>query len=319
MGVGERLRRFLADLWLLLNLRRQVAWNTFRARKPASQALLAAGTLLFVVTIGGSATLAGYGIGAALRRFPNLQVQALLPGLALTGVAIMVLFSSFGVALSSLFLSSDLELLMAAPVDRRAVFASKILDGLGTYYLLVGVAAVPALVAYGLGLRYGPFYYLLAVVAILGTPLLPAGLGALLVMLVARFAPARRVREVLGLAAALVGMSCSLLGQLPRLWLGRLGPRGDEPDLAGFLDRIERLQGLPIPSLVAGRGLAAAGEGDWAGAAGGLAGFLLLSFGAFAGCVLLAERLYATGWVRMASSGTARRSRERVARDAARA
>ena len=83
---------------------------------------------------------------------------------------------------------------------------------------LVLVTAVPALVTYGFGLGYGPLYYVLAVIAVLGTPLLPAGIGALLVLLVARFAPARRVREVLGLVGALFGISCSLIGQTSRVW-----------------------------------------------------------------------------------------------------
>lgn len=309
---------FFADLWLLLGLRWQIAWNQFRSRKPVSQIVYAVGGLWLAIVAGGVSATIGFGAGAALRYFPRLGLEPLLPGLILTVVALLVLFSSFGVALGSLFLSSDLDLLMSAPVDGRAVFASKILDGLVAYYALTIVTAVPALVTYGLGLRYGPLYYGLAIVAVLSTPLLPAGIGALLVLLVARFAPARRVREVLGLVAALAGISCSLVSQTSRVWTQSLVAADGAIDPGTVLAQLQRLQRAPIPSLVAGRGLAAAGAGDWSLALGDIAGGLLLTIGPFVGCVLLAERLYATGWVRMQSSGVARRSKERVARDAAR-
>ncbi|MGH2353420.1 MAG: putative ABC transporter permease subunit [Chloroflexota bacterium] len=306
----------LADTWLLLTLRWQVAWNGFRSRRLPAKVGIALGTLALVVVAGGGAVSLGWGLGGLLRRFPQWQLEGVLPGLILTAISLILLVSSFGVALGSLFLANDLELLMSAPVDRRAVFVSKILDGLGWYYAIVAVTAVPALIAYGIGLHYGPLYYLLAVIAVLGAPLLPAGLGALLVMLVARFAPARRVREALGLLAALVGISCSIVGQTERLWSQQW--RNANVDPQALLRDLQAFASLPIPSLVAGRGLAAAGTGNWPVALGSVAGFLLLTFGFFAGCIWLADAMYATGWVRMQSSGSARRGAARAAREAAR-
>lgn len=308
-------QRFSSDLWLLLRLRWQVMWNTFRGNKWWGQLLRVVGLLWAAGWAGFLAGLIGFGVGSVLRRFPNEGLEPLLPGLILTAVALIVLISSFGVALGSLFFSNDLETLMTAPVDRRAVFTSKILDGLGAYYAIVLVTAIPALVTYGFGLHYGPVYYVLAVIAVLGTPLFPAGVGALLTMLVARFAPARRVREVLGLVGALIGISCSLIGQTTRIWSARLGEAGNDPQI--LLERLRQFAAIPLPSFVAGRGLAAAGTGHWLLAISELTGFLLLTFGSFALCVLAADRLYAAGWVRMQSSGAASRSRARVARDAA--
>jgi len=311
------MRRYRSDLWLLLGLRWTLSWNTFRGRKRWQQALQVLGTLWVGGWLGFVSGLAGFGIGALLRRFPEAPLEALLPGLILTAVAAIILISSFAIALGALFLTSDLETLMAAPVSRRALFTAKILDGLVTYYAITIVAAIPALVTYGLVLRYGPLYYVLAIIAVVGTPLLPAGVGALLTMLVARFAPARRVREVLGLVGALVGVSFSLVGQTSRLWTQRLFAAGQDPQ--ELLGHLRQLVAIPLPSIVAGRGLAAAGAGNWALAGAELVGFLALTFGLFAGCVIVAERLYATGWARMQGAGSANRSRAQVARDAANA
>lgn len=311
------MHRFFSDLWLLLGLRWTLIWNTFRGRKWWQQALQVLGLLWLVGWLGLGSVLAGFGVGGLLRRFPDTPLESLLPGLILTTVAAIILLSSFAVALGALFLTGDLETLMTAPVSRRALFTAKILDGLVTYYGLTLIAAVPALITYGLALRYGPLYYVLAVIAVMGTPLLPAGVGALLTMLVARFAPARRVREVLGLFGALLGIGFSVLGQTSRLWTQRLFVAGQDPQ--DILASWRQIAALPLPSLVAGRGLAAAGAGQWLLATTELTGFLVLTFGLFAGCVVVADRLYATGWARLQGAGSATRSRARVARDAAHA
>ena len=212
----------IQDLILLVGLQFQTSWNRFWRMKLGRKLLnifvfgLLGVSLIFV------SGAVGLGSGTLLQRYPELQLESLLPGLILTAIALLLLVSSFGLALGSLFFSRDLDLLMSAPVSRRAVFISKILNGFTTYYLLVFVLAFPALVTYGIGLHYGPFYYILMLIAVLGTPLLPAGLGALLVLLVARVAPVRRVREVLGLVAALFGTSCALIGNTASYWTRQL-------------------------------------------------------------------------------------------------
>ncbi|MFN8535743.1 MAG: hypothetical protein U0556_19575 [Dehalococcoidia bacterium] len=306
----------IADLWLLLVLRWQVGWNRFVRRRTLAKLALAAGALVIAVGGGGTFGFLGYGVGRLLWRFPDPALEALIPGLILTAVAILLLLTSIGSELGSLFFAGDLELLMAAPVDRKAVFISKIADGLGTTYFLMLATAGSALAAYGVALGYGPLYFLFALLALLGTPLLPAGLGSVAVMIVARVAPVRRVREVLGLTAGLLGVTCSLLGQTSRVWAQQLGIGSGEP--SALLTWAHQAAALPIPSFIAGRGLASAGAGDLLGAIGGLSGFWLLTFGLFGGSVLLAGRLYEAGWVRMKSGGAAKRGRDRAEREATR-
>lgn len=303
-----------SDTLLLLSLRRRVAWNSFRVRKPTTKAFSVIGGLaiflMFAALSAGVGTLAG----VILRRFPELGLEPAIPGVILTAATLFLLVGSFGTALGSLFLSSDLELLMTAPVDRKAVFVSKILDGMVWNYVLISALAVPALLTYGIGLHYGPLYYVLVLVTLVGTPLLPAGLGALLVLFVARFAPARRVREVLGLMGALFGIGCGLLGQTSRFWFGAFANTGGATKPEELLRSVREAVALPFPPFMAGRGLQAAGRGNIVGAVGNLSVFLLLTFGFFLVCVYLADYMYATGWVRMQSSGSSKRSKQRAER-----
>jgi ABC-2 type transport system permease protein len=305
----------LSDTWLLITLRWRLNWNSFRSRKWYFQLLAVVGLTAIAIAFGAFSAGVGFTAGSLLRRFPELQLESLLPGLILTAVTLLLLLNSFGIALGSLFLSNDLELLMAAPVSRQAVFISKIADGMVNYYALSLVAAVPALVTYGIGLRYGVLYYLLTLITVLGTPLLPAGVGSLTIMVVARFAPARRVREAMGLFAGLVGLACSVISNTWRFWFGD-NSSFNRNDFRLVLERLQQFANWPIPSFLAGKGLALSGTGDLLGALLNLSTFLVLTFGTFAVCVWLADSLYTTGWIRMQSSGVANRNKERAAKEA---
>ena len=307
---NSNFRAVLSDTWLLLALRWQISWNSFRARKTTTQVFSVVGSLVLFIFFAAVSAGAGLLAGAVLRRFPDAELEPVRPALILTGVVLFLLISSFGTALGSLFLSSDLDLLMTAPVDRKAVFVSKILNGMVWNYMLVFALALPALLMYGIGLGYGPLYYILALITLLGTPLLPAALGSILVLLVARFAPARRVREVLGLMGALFGITCGVLGQTSRFWFR--GFTDTNGDAEVFLEGLRGTIAWPFPPFMAGRGLEAAGRGDLMGALANLSVFLLLTFGVFALCVFAADFMYATGWVRMQSSGSAKRSKQRA-------
>jgi ABC-2 type transport system permease protein len=308
-----------ADTWLLLQLRWHVAWNTFRHRSMAARVFSVIGTVVFAGAVGLGFFALGVGLGFVSREFPDPDLAALLPGGLLAALSVIMLLTSFGVALGTLFLANDLELLMSAPVDRRAVFLSKMIDGMVPNYGILAIMALPALIAFGIGQGWGPLYYLLVVVTLVVLPLLPAGLGAMLVLLVARVAPVRRVREILGFAGALFGIGCGLLGQTSRFWVPGLAGGAGRPDAEAALDSVRGWASVPLPPLMAGRGLASAGLGDLGMTVVSFGGFFVVTVGFFVGCVWVADRLYASGWVRMQSSGSAKRGKERSARAAARA
>jgi ABC-2 type transport system permease protein len=89
------------------------------------------------------------------------------------------------------------------------------------------------------------------------------------------------------------------------------------PDLGTWLKSFQQFANLPVPSLVAGKGLAAAGVGNIGLALFDLSGFVIVTVGMFSLCVWLADTLYSAGWLRMQSGGTANRSKERSAKQAA--
>ena len=219
-----------------------------------------------------------------------------LPSTAMFGALVLLVLTSFSTVLSSLYLSSDIDMLLVAPVPMRAVFVVKFFGGLVLPYGLLFLLLGPALLGFGQGMGYGPAYYLVALLALAMVPLLPFSIGSLLVIAVVRVVPARRARELLGVFGGMVGIGWYVLTQFsPEL--------SDNVSGAQTLGWLARVNTPWLPSSWAGRALTAAGEGQWATLLlfGGL--FALVSFGAFFGALLVGERVYYAGWSNMATQG----------------
>ncbi|MCX7791763.1 MAG: hypothetical protein N2378_14065 [Chloroflexaceae bacterium] len=303
----------LQAIWVLARARAQIWRNTFwRGRLGSKLGLLALAALITLAAPGlynfTRLVISGLRdpefiavLQQAAAENPDLPADpmpllAALPGLAFLAALSLLFFSSFSSLLASLYLSGDLDMLLVAPVPMRAVFVVKFFGGLLPQYLLLFALLGPILLGYGQGMGYGPGYHLCAVLALALLPLLPAGLGALLVMAVVRVLPAHRAREIVSVLGGLIAVAFYVLGQLVDTWI----PEVATPDTLGALLRAE----LPVlPSTWAGRALVAVGEGRLAPALfyGGL--FATLSVAVFAACLVLAERLYYTGWSNLAVQG----------------
>jgi len=249
-------------------------------------------------------------LARATRTIPGLSLDVQLYLLALPSAVlflalVLMVLTSFTTVLSSLYLSGDMDMLLAAPVPMRAVFVIKFFSGLLVPYLLLFFLLGPFLLGFGQGLGWGAAFFVTAFVVVLLLPLLPTGIGALLVMAVVRVIPARRAREIVGVIGGMVGISWYIFSQFSN----QLAPRVAN---ARMLDYLRRFDNALLPSAWAGRALIAAGQADWAKLAlyGGL--FAGLSIGAFALCVVLAERLYYAGWSNMSTQGGRVRKRRRT-------
>lgn len=122
-----------------------------------------------------------------------------LLGLALVTFLMILLLSNVITALSSFFLSDDLELLMAAPVRSGSLYGARLVETIVHSSWMVALLAVPLLIAYGVAYAAGPAYYVLAVATLGPFLVLPAVVGSALTLVLVNVFPARRTRDLLAL------------------------------------------------------------------------------------------------------------------------
>lgn len=266
--------------------------------------------LYLVATVGSLLVLLlAFKIGQGLRSIgPGFQWMIL--AVILLVIQSVILGTSMARVVATLYLDSDLELLLAAPLQARSVFAARLVEVLALPGLFILCLLLAGLWGLGLGLGMGPAYHLFAVPVVLFLPLIPEALGTLLTMALVRYLPAWRLREILAVAGGLLWLIFYLTQQalfanfqehlLPILL--SLFSGGSRPEFLA-LD-----PGL-LPGNWAAWSLVAAGLGRVGPALPALGPYALISLGAFGLCLLAAERLYLSGW---ANAGVVQRRRQRV-------
>jgi ABC-2 type transport system permease protein len=129
---------------------------------------------------------------------PNIGLiilQRLLEG-AFIVLSAGVAFSAITTALSTLYLSDDLNFLLAQPISAVRVFSQKLLE---TFLSSAGLAALltlPAVLALGAAFAAPWWFYPLSIWLTLIVYALPVGFGAMIAVFLMRFAPAGKVREI---------------------------------------------------------------------------------------------------------------------------
>jgi len=113
----------------------------------------------------------------------------------------ILLFSNIITALSTFFLSRELDRIVAAPISRTLFFYARFGDTILESSWMVVVFAVPAFLAYGIAHHAGPLFYLATVLTLPPFLVIPAALGVALTAVLVNVFPARRTRDILVLLA----------------------------------------------------------------------------------------------------------------------
>jgi ABC-2 type transport system permease protein len=307
-------------IWKLFRLQFAISWSSFRTARLRRKI----GTIFIAIMI--AAFAAGIFVFSwfllGLLRSPELaQILAeqgqlsltpfleSVPILVLAGSFFGILVTSFGVLLSALYLSGDMEFLMSAPVPIRAVFLTKQLQAILPNFGFIALFGLPLLLGLGASGGYNFLYYPMVVIALAMLALAAAGVSSLLVMGVVRIFPARRVAEVLGAAGAMFSIICSQSGNFVNLM------RPDEKNLDAQLipfAALTRFNSAWNPLAWPGRGLVELGESRFLPALLFLGLTLLLAGGVFLLSLRVAERLYYSGWASMQVGGRKKRAALKV-------
>ena len=148
------------------------------------------------------------------------EIGALLAGKVLGLVFIsffmILLLSNIITALSTFFLAKDLELLVSAPVNWLTLYAAKLTESMLHSSWMIALMAVPIFAAYGWVYQGGLMFPLIAIVTFIPFLIIPAVVGAAIVVVLVNAFPARRTKDILSIVAVLTGAGVVLLFRLLR-------------------------------------------------------------------------------------------------------
>ena len=122
----------------------------------------------------------------------------------------LLLFSNSITALSTFFLSDDLQLINALPVSATGRYAGRFIETVVSSSWTVLFFSSPVFVAYGLVYHASPAYYLALAGVLCPFVLIPAAAGIVLILLLVSLFPARRLKEIMVLAFILLAVGVFL-------------------------------------------------------------------------------------------------------------
>ncbi|XOF32606.1 MAG: putative ABC transporter permease subunit [Candidatus Electrothrix sp. YB6] len=153
----------------------------------------------------------------------------------------MLLFSSMVSAVSSLYLSSDNEIIYSAPIYDRELFRMRFLTSfLYTSWMMV-IFSLPVFGAYGTIFHADIVYFLLLLFTVLSTALTANGIGLAATILLVRLFPAKQTKDIAVYLSLLFGILLYLVIRLMR-------PE-ELADPEKFPDFVEYLSSLQTPAL----------------------------------------------------------------------
>jgi ABC-2 type transport system permease protein len=208
----------------------------------------------------------------------------------------MLFFSNFVTALSTLYLSSDMELLLVSPLKQRTIFLSKFAETMWNSSVPIVIFTFPILASYGYSFEAPKSFYLLAFLTTFLFIFVPAGFGVSLTMALVTFFRARKVHQIFTFLGLIFAVTLVILLRL--LKPERLVNPSETDDLSVLIKSFTLPAWGFIPSTWAMKSTVAALGSDPA-AYGWNMGLLalgsILSVGA---AVLLAHKIFISGWIK---------------------
>ncbi|MCG6878127.1 MAG: hypothetical protein LJE96_03105 [Deltaproteobacteria bacterium] len=140
----------------------------------------------------------------------DLLAKELLSMVFLTFFSVLI-FSNIIAALSTLYLSKDLEFCHSAPVPLETLFTARAFSSFLNSSWMALIFAIPILGAYGYVYAPGVGFYVSLIHLILAMGLIASGLGILLTMTLVHVFPAQRTRDIILLLSILMVVGLYLL------------------------------------------------------------------------------------------------------------
>jgi ABC-2 type transport system permease protein len=277
----------LPHVWASRNrLRRRERGDGARGLLFGSIAVLVSGTLYY----------GAYWLTAqvsAYAEFGDYLLRLVLSWVFMAFLAFLA-FSGIVTSLSTFFLSDDLRVLMASPVEARRLFLARFTRTIGSASWMVVIFVAPVLIGVGHGRCAPPAFYAMALATIVPFAIIPVAVGTACTFLVVNVFPARRARDLLMLMGLVFAAGIVLL--LRFIQPERLMRLESLPDITDFFATLQSPITPLLPSFWAGEALFASLQGGFDGLHAAALWTTALAFTAALGVVH--ERWHFSGYSR---------------------
>jgi len=194
----------------------------------------------------------------AYAEFGDFLLRLGLSWLFLSFLAFLA-FSGVVTALSTFFLSEDLRLLLAAPIQPGRLFLARFTQTVGQASWMVILFLTPILLGIGAARCAPPAFYVAAVLTVAPFAVIPVAAGAAATLLLVNILPARRARDILLLVSLLFAAALVLMVRF--MQPERLLRVESLPDIADFFATLQSPVTPLLPSFWAGESLFAVLQG----------------------------------------------------------
>lgn len=116
----------------------------------------------------------------------------------------VLLLSSLITALSTFYLSEELQVLLASPQPLERIYFSKCIETLVLSSWMVFIFALPVLAAFGWVFGAPPSFYFVLIGILIPYLMIPTGLGIMVAMLLVKAFPARRLQDIFFLLTVII-------------------------------------------------------------------------------------------------------------------
>jgi hypothetical protein len=166
--------------------------------------------VIFALIAGGSAVFTFiFKFLAQQQDFGPLLTDRLI-GMVMMTFFSMLVFSNLIITLSTTYISKEIDYYMSQPVPHETIFLVKLIESIVYSSWAFAILSIPLFLSFGIVRNTTLSYYLLVPLLLLPFLFIPAGIGALVTMLVCAYMPARRTLKwissllVLGLVVGFV-------------------------------------------------------------------------------------------------------------------
>ncbi len=259
---------------------------------------------------GGGVTVGMFVLFKALNQTSpdGFLLSSMLLAMAFHALLILAFVFDMATTMNIFFLSSDLDLLMSAPISSTKVFSIKYLDALISSSLIMVIFGIPLMVAFGLAISAPVAYYILLLPIAYIFLSIPVSIGIVVGLVVSRYVSPRRVREILAFVGTLMGIGFWLAMQFLRRSILASHQMQSAMSIPALMEKyVSHPLMRMLPSQLAASALSNLARGSIFETLHWLLTLLAISSILLLFSVLLAKRIYLTGWARTRSVGGKRR------------